>query len=509
LTTFDVPLEQPRPRLPAIALGLVGFAALGAGLAFDLRLTAIGGMIFFAAMVVAAWEARAPVLTWPNALAAFTLLIWLVPAKDYRVAVDLPFNLEFYRVFAVILVGVFLVALLAGQRRVSAGGMGLAVSGIALTVLLTQTANIGALDDPGQETTALKGFFYMATFLLVFVLVCSTVADLRGAERIVKALVVGAFLVAVGAIVQSRTSYNVFAHLDDVIPGLRREDAGVGESRSGVFRVTSSAQQPIALGAALMLSVPLGIYLVTRSGTARRKAAWTACTVIIAFGAFVPVARTAIVMGVVMTILALVLWGHHVVRFWPVPIVALAALHLVSPGVMGAVYKSFFPKQGLVQDVTGREGLAGSGRLSDIGPGFDLWETSPLFGIGRGNPKVGGQEDPDRLNAGEIIFDNQYMSTLVLTGALGLAAVLLFVVGAAIRLLNAGYIRAGPEGTLVAVCGLAVTGFAVAMFFFDAFAFVQVTVVFMVIAALGLRMRQLALAEGAPATVAVATVRAR
>ena len=66
--------------------------------------------------------------------------------------------------------------------------------------------------------------------------------------------------------------------------------------------------------------------------------------------------------------------------------------------------------------------------------------------------------------------------------------------GAAYKLVSSGREhRTGPEADLVSACAIACAGFATAMLFFDAFAFVQATLVFFIIAAIGLRLRQLGL----------------
>ena len=45
----------------------------------------------------------APPLSWPNALAALLLILWFIPIKSYRLPIDLPFNLEVYRLFLLVL----------------------------------------------------------------------------------------------------------------------------------------------------------------------------------------------------------------------------------------------------------------------------------------------------------------------------------------------------------------------------------------------------------------------
>jgi uncharacterized membrane protein YjjB (DUF3815 family) len=68
---------------------------------------------------------------------------------------------------------------------------------------------------------------------------------------------------------------------------------------------------------------------------------------------------------------------------------------------------------------------------------------------------------------------------------------IMLVWGSAIQLFRAARRSTGPPSDLLTACAVACAGFAVAIFFFDAFAFAQSTIVFVFIAALGLRAAQL------------------
>lgn len=443
-----------------------------------------------------AYQARSALLTWPNALAAFVLLIWLVPSRVYRLPSALPFNLELYRVAIALLVLAFVFSLLIGRSRLSAGGVGVPLALFAAVALASQFSNSAALDPRGGESNALNAFLYLLGFVLVLVLVCSTIQDRAGIERVVKAFVLGGLVVACAAIVSSRTQYNVFDHLGDWVPFLEHDARYEVDTRGGVPRVRSSAQHPIALASALMLTVPLAGYLFSRATSRARQAFWGGAALLIVIGAVVPIARTAVVMAIVMVVLAVALRGRRVWRFWPVLVIGLAVLHLARPGVMGALYNSFFPETGLVSQVSGRAGLPGSGRLSDIQPGLDLWKESPAFGIGRGNPLVGGRS-PDEPEQG-IIFDNQYLNLLVTLGALGLLALVWFLIATVVKLFRGARQRIGAVGDLVLACALGVGAFVAAMYFFDAFSFVQVTMLFFALAGLGLRALTLPAEEPEP-----------
>ena len=57
----------------------------------------------------------------------------------------------------------------------------------------------------------------------------------------------------------------------------------------------------------------------------------------------------------------------------------------------------------------------------------------------------------------------------------------------------------GPPGDMLVACAVSCAGFGVAMFFFDAFAFVQSTLVFVFLAALGLRVARMRRLRPVPA----------
>jgi hypothetical protein len=215
--------------------------------------------------------------------------------------------------------------------------------------------------------------------------------------------------------------------------------------------------------------------------------------VICAVGALATVSRTTVIMIVAMAALAVWLRGKAVTRFWPLLLALPFVVHFLAPGAMGGIYKSFFPEEGLVSNLSDRAGQSGSGRFADVRPGLRIWEASPLLGEGIGAQTI-VEDDPRQASSGqitEIIFDDQYLNTLVTTGALGLVAVLWLVWGAVAKLSRAARRRIGQPSDLLAACSVSAIGFAASMFLFDAFYFVQVTLLFFIIAGIGFRTRAL------------------
>jgi hypothetical protein len=495
---------QPVPARPVapLVVAALGAAIFAISLAHDPATAVAGAVAFAGAVVLALRETSKPIFTWPNAVVCLVLVIWLIPIRLYRLPAGLPFNLEPYRVAVLLLIFGLILGVMAGHLPLTAAGHGWPLLALAGVAFASQAVNWGSLDLPGQPPVAFKSLSFFVSFVAIFMLIAAAIQRYADARQIVSGLVVGGAIVAVAAMIESRTRSNLFENLDDWIPGLVKNPREVLELRGGRLRVRGSAQHPIALGVALTMIVPLAIVLAQYAATQARKLLWLTAAALCAMGALVTVSRTVVAMAVVMTIVGLLLRPEQVLKYWPVLLVLPAVAHAAAPGTLGALYKSIFPEEGLAADLQGRAGLGGSGRLADLAPGFDLWRESPLVGHGLGFVATTATPVAEGATQGatgfQIIFDNQYMASLVALGALGIAAVIWVVWGAAFKLIVAARRhREGPEADLVAACALSCAGFGASMLFFDAFAFVQAALVFFIIAAVGLRLRQLGL-EPAP-----------
>ena len=90
-----------------------------------------------------------------------------------------------------------------------------------------------------------------------------------------------------------------------------------------------------------------------------------------------------------------------------------------------------------------------------------------------------------------MIYDNQWLQILISLGVVGFIGALWFVWGAVIKLVQAARRTAGLLSDRLAAIAVVCAGFGAGMLTYDTFAFVQVTLLFFVIAALGLRARTL------------------
>lgn len=481
----------PRRALP-IALVAGGVTFFIAMLPLGEKATFAGGVALLIATVLAIADSSKPVFTWPNAIALLVLVIWFVPIKLYTLPIELPFNLEPYRLYLLVLVFAWMLTIVLRRGRLEAAGRGDPVLLLIAVAIVSTIINFDSLR-ASEAQSPVNPLLYFISFLLLFALVASTIDRLPNIDQILRALVVGGTIVAVFAIYEARTRYNVFDHLAEFVPILDKQEREVLELRGGRLRVHASAQHPIAFGVALIMILPIAVYLSKRAATAARGRMWFACGLVCAIASVTTITRTTVLMLIAMMIVALRLRGAAIVRYWPALLILPVAIHFVAPGALGGLYKSFFPKEGLLGDVTSRAGEHGSGRFSDIGPGIRIWSESPIVGKGPGSTIIFEHEEtklgPQPLAT--VIFDNQYMSTLVQLGLLGLMGLVALVWGSTVRLYKAAKRSTGPPSDLLTACAVACAGFGVAMFFFDALAFAQCAIVFIFIAALGLRVARL------------------
>jgi polysaccharide biosynthesis protein PslJ len=193
------------------------------------------------------------------------------------------------------------------------------------------------------------------------------------------------------------------------------------------------------------------------------------------------VSRTGVLMLLVVALVFLWLRPRETVRFWPALVVALVVIKLLLPGTLGAIKQSFLPAGGLVAQQKAQPGESGSGRLADLGPALHEWRQQPLLGEGYGTRVV--DSDVSRLTAN--ILDDQWLGTLLETGAVGLLGWLWLFVRAVRRFGREAKRDESDRGWLLVSLAAGTAAFAVGMLTYDAFAFVQVTFLLFIFIGLG------------------------
>jgi polysaccharide biosynthesis protein PslJ len=446
--------------------------------------TVAGGPILPAAALVVAATAAATIpfifVGWPRILGALILVILFIPIRRYSLPGNLPFELEPYRLFVAALMLGWFASLLADPRsrlrKTGFEGPLLLIVGSALGSIAANPDRVAAF-----STIVNKKLMFFLSFVLVLYVTASTIRRLADIDYIAKTLVVGGAIVGAFAMVEARTGFNIFNHIDRAIPILRASAEGEPEAfqkyGAARLRVFASAQHPIALSAMFVVLTPLAVYLAHRF----RQRRWLLCAVLLIAGCSATVSRTGIVMLVVVLLVFVWLRPKDVRRLWPALIPALIVIKLVLPGTLGAIKQSFMPAGGLIAEQKSQPGESGSGRLADIGPALTEWRAKPLLGEGYGTRVV----DPNVRGPRANILDNQWLGNLLETGIIGFFGWLWFFVRVVRRFGKEAKKDDSARGWLLVSLAAGVAAFGVGMFTYDAFAFIQVTFLLFIFVGLG------------------------
>lgn len=418
-------------------------------------------------LVVLAWQRY--LLAWPTLLGYVIVVILFVPIRRYTISAGLPLSLEPYRLLIAIVLMAWLFALLADpatrwrRMRVEAP-----VIGFTVALIVSVALNIGRITGTGITSDVVKQVSFFASFLLVMYFVSSVITRRRQLDGTVMLMVAGGSIVALFSIVEWRTGYNAFNMLERFIPVLHLDQGLLAPPERGFrTRAYASAQHPIALGAALVLLLPMAVYLYRR----HRQIAWMGCAALLTLGALATGSRTAATMLLAQLLVFLWIKRAETLRLLPMLVPLFIACQLVMPGTLGTFRAILFPENGLIEEQKGGEGGTGSGRIADLGPGLEEFAKTPFFGQGFGTRLPSGTDSV--VNA--KILDNEWLGTLLEVGAVG-GLFLLWLYVRSIRMLaRAGRPDASAHGWLLTGLAASITAFAIGMLTFDAFSFIQVT----------------------------------
>jgi O-Antigen ligase len=427
----------------------------------------LAALAFIAALLPVAVK---QIESWRALLSILIVVVFVIPIKRYEFPVNLPFDLEPYRVVVLLLAAIWVAALLIDPNvRLRRSQFDLPLVALFIALMASDSLNIDRIHELGVEVDVAKSLSFFASFLVVYFLAYTVLRTREDIEYLIRVIVLGAAFVAVFALIEYRMNSNIFNRLSEVLPILEfRGDPAEGIARSGRLRVYASAQHPIALSGALMMVLPLALYLAQTT----RKAFWWLSSFAVGLGALATLSRTGPIMALAAAVTLLVLRPRDTKRLVPLAVPALIVTFFVLPNALGTFKSAFFPQGGIVAEQSGvnpGNELQADNRLADIGPTLEEWKQRPAFGQGFGTRIVDG----DRRNA--RILDDQWLAFLLEAGAVGVA-ILLWLFIRSVRLLGRIARRdASSLGLLSASIAASIASCGVGMFTYDTYSFVQVT----------------------------------
>ena len=433
----------------------------------------------FAALVVFVAAVKPAVIEWRLAIIALLAIILFIPIRRYSLSLNLPFELEPYRLYVFLLAALWLTFLMLDDRmRIRATGLEGPLALLGLGVVGSILTNFDSISQEDLATDIIKKLTFWVGFMIVLYLITSvsTVADV---DLYLRFLVIGAGILGALGIVEWKTGTNAFGHLDRYVPFLSAAPVDADTFRAGLNRAYASAQHPISFGAALALVLPIAAVFAFR----RRQPIWYACVGLIVLGSLASVSRTSLVMLVAAGVILAVLRPDAARQALPLVLPLLVAIQLVLPGTFSTIRQSFFPAGGLVAQQANQS--VGSGRLASFGPALDELSGHPFFGRGFGTRIVGA--DPRRNS---FILDDEWLSTTLEIGVVGFVAWVWIMVRFSTRAARMSKEGDDDRSWLLAALSASVGAFAVGMAFYDAFSFIQTTFLLIVVLACGCVLMQ-------------------
>jgi hypothetical protein len=325
--------------------------------------------------------------------------------------------------------------------------------------------------DSGGLATVNRSLLLTTSAVGLAVLCTMVVRSIRQAHVLMGLLVGGA---AFSAVIGTLQGLNVMGRLAPLfVTPLTAAVVEKGQisSRGDLARVSGTAAHPIEFAVCLAMMLPLAIHLLLHAET-RRARVWSgiACGLILVGFPF-GVSRA----GLLTLAVALVVYGAFLRGSQRISLLLAVAFTLASAMVIVPEVVSTF-----ADSITGaEEDNSITGRLDDYPLLFARIAQAPWLG--------GAPVDVRQL---VTVTDNQWLLTLVDSGVLGVATLVLLFGGAVFMALSVARRPGVPaaERSLHGAVGAAVAGAALAAGTFDMLSFQQVTfLVFALVALIGVR----------------------
>jgi polysaccharide biosynthesis protein PslJ len=266
-----------------------------------------------------------------------------------------------------------------------------------------------------ERNGADRGLIFVFGWLAVLLLAADGIDRPDRLDTMLRRIVSGVSVMAVIGIAEFFTSVDYTQYI--VIPGFSTQtavtDQGSGvDTRLGINRPASTAAHPLEFATVLAMALPIAIHRARFAPPERRFRCWLQVALI---GGALPltVSRSAILGLVVICLVLLPVWPKTHRRYAYLAIAAgVVGMFVAIPGMLGT-FRTLFSAQG----GTAASNQSRTGAYSSAIP---YVMQHPWLGRGFGT----------FLPATYFFTDNQYLSSLIETGILGLLALIaLFVTG--------------------------------------------------------------------------------
>jgi polysaccharide biosynthesis protein PslJ len=342
----------------------------------------------------------------PWALAAFIVMLFLVPFDSIDLPLHLPVNGTLDRpvLVAIGLLWFSALAVVSGaaRPRLKLGRVHYAALAFLAACLLSVVLNGHALSNMTEISLTVKKLALLISYI-VFFFIAASVLRPREVPRFAALMVGLGVVVAVGTIVEYRFHYDVFYSVwGSILPVTPPKELDTIDS-IGRLTVYGPTLQPLELAAMLAMVLPFAIIGAIDAPTRRRRTLYVIAVGLLLAGGVATARKTSLVVPAASILLLLAYRPREVLKtVGRLCLVLIAIVHFTSPGALGSVIDQLEPGH-VNSALTTTDRTA---RYDAVTP--DLLRH-PL--LGRGYESY----DPQKYR----ILDNQYLDLLITVGAVG------------------------------------------------------------------------------------------
>jgi hypothetical protein len=344
----------------------------------------------------------------PWALAGFLVMIWLIPFDSITLPVSLPLDAKLDRPFLVGM-GALWVLSLIGRNTVSRLRMSpvhWALLAFVIIAMASLVLNDSTLVRLNETDLAIRKLALLLSYVLLFVIVASSI---KAAEvpNFIRLMIVLSSITALGALIEYRTGYNAFFQWSShLLPVVIPPELGAIDS-IGRKSVVGPTIHPLAVAMMMSLTLPFALTGFLASVERRQKILYALATVLMIAAAFGTQRKTSVVAPAFGMIVLLAYRPQAIRRMLPIGVGLIVVVHLAAPGALGGVTDQLKP--GNLFGV-----MSTKDRQSDYGAIKPDVLQHPLLGR--------GYESYDQKKY--RILDNQYLTTIIGVGILGILSYL-------------------------------------------------------------------------------------
>jgi hypothetical protein len=296
------------------------------------------------------------------------------------------------------------------------------------------TLNQGSLSS-AQQLGAARWIFQLLGVSGIILTASECLRSLEDVRRVMRALVWGGAVAGAVAALQYWARFDVTPHLR-VLPGFSINHAagyvGIG-SRGGVRRVSGTAVNPIEFGVTAGMLLPLAVYLAVHDIGRPR---WKRYVPVFCIALAIPtsVSRAAILAaGIGLGALIASFSAQRRLMAVGGVLIAVAGVFVAAHGLIGTLREFFF---------AGTADASIAHRVNNYPFVESLVRSSPWFGEGGGTYSARiGSVDLSQAH----IFDNQFLTTAVELGLVGIVALAFFLIWPAVAALVARSRAVDPQ----------------------------------------------------------------